>query len=127
VNVLMLNKSKLISFLATRNSKRAGEFYEKALGLKFVSDDQFALVFDANGTMLRIQKVEQFNPPEHTALGWNVTNISAEVTHLTKRGVKFARYEWMEQDEKGIWTTPSGAKVAWFKDPDGNVLSLTQF
>jgi catechol-2,3-dioxygenase len=86
----MLSKSKLISFLATRNSKTAREFYEKALGLKFVNDDQFALVLDANGTMLRIQKVEQFSPPEHTALGWNVTDIRAEVTRLTKRGVKFA-------------------------------------
>jgi len=123
----MLNESKIISFLATRNSENARVFYEKALGLKFLSEDGFALVFNANGTMLRIQKMEQFNPQEHTALGWMVTNIGAEVSQLTNRGVKFIRYEWMEQDENGIWTAPNGARVAWFKDPDGNVLSLTQF
>ena len=123
----MLNKSNLISFLATRNPNRAREFYERDLGLTLVSDDQFALVFEANGTMLRIQKVEQFKPQEHTVLGWEVTNIKAEVDQLTRRGVKFARYEGLEQDERAIWTTPSGAQVAWFKDPDGNVLSLTQF
>jgi predicted enzyme related to lactoylglutathione lyase len=123
----MLNKADIISFLATMNSKKSREFYEKTVGLKFVSDDQFALVFDANGTMLRIQKVEEFNPPGHTALGWQVSDIRAEVGQLTKRGIQFARYEWMEQDEEGIWTAPSGAKIAWFKDPDGNLLSLTQF
>jgi len=123
----MLNNSKLIGFLATRNPERTREFYERTLGLTFVSDDRFALVFEANGTMLRIQKVEQFTPPEHTVLGWNVTNISTMVAQLTKQGVEFARYEGIEQDERGIWTAPSGAKVAWFKDPDGNLLSLTQF
>jgi catechol 2,3-dioxygenase-like lactoylglutathione lyase family enzyme len=109
------------------NPERTREFYETTLGLTFVSDDQFALVFDANGTMLRIQKVKQFDPPGHTALGWNVDNINTEVVQLNKRGVEFARYEGLGQDENGIWTPPSGAKVAWFKDPDGNVLSLTQF
>jgi predicted enzyme related to lactoylglutathione lyase len=123
----MLNTSKLIAFLATKNAGKAREFYENVLGLKFVNDDEFALVFDAYGIMLRIQKVKQFSPPEHTMLGWSVTDISAEAARLGKRGVKFSRYEWMEQDDKGIWTTPGGSRVAWFKDPDGNVLSLTQF
>ncbi len=123
----MLNKSHLISFVATSNANAAAEFYEKNLGLTFVSGDQFALVFEVNGTMLRIQKVDKVNPHAYTALGWEVTDIKKEVSRLIKRGVKFARYEGMDQDEQGIWKAPSGAKIAWFTDPDGNVLSLTQF
>jgi predicted enzyme related to lactoylglutathione lyase len=123
----MLNKSHFISFIATSNSKTAREFYEKILGLTFVSDDQFALVFEANGTMLRIQKVDKVNPHGYTVLGWKVNDIKKEVRQLIKRGVKFARYEGMDQDEYGIWKAPSGAKIAWFTDSDGNVLSLTQF
>jgi catechol 2,3-dioxygenase-like lactoylglutathione lyase family enzyme len=124
---LMLNNSKPICFLATKNAEQSREFYEKILGLKFISDDQFALVFDVNGTMLRIQKVENFKPRDFTVLGWNVANIVAETARLSQRGVQFSRYEWMDQDECGIWISPNGARVAWFKDPDGNLLSLTQF
>lgn len=123
----MLNKSHLISFVATSNAKATREFYEKILGLTFVSSDQFALVFEANGTMLRIQKVDKVNPHGYTALGWEVTDIEKEVSQLIKRGIKFARYQGMDQDEHGIWKAPSGAKIAWFIDPDGNILSLTQF
>jgi predicted enzyme related to lactoylglutathione lyase len=123
----MLSKSHLISFVATSNAKTARDFYEKILGLTFVSDDQFALVFEANGTMLRIQKVDKVNPHGYTVLGWEVTDIKKEVRQLIKRGVKFARYEGINQDEYGIWKAPSGAKIAWFTDSDGNVLSLTQF
>lgn len=123
----MLKKSNLISFLATANPERTREFYEKTLALKLVSEDQFAIVFDVNGTMLRIQKVKDFTPPEHTALGWHVTNINEVVKQLAERGVTFARYEGLGQDDKGIWTSPSGAKIAWFKDPTGNILSLTEF
>jgi predicted enzyme related to lactoylglutathione lyase len=123
----MLNKSHLISFVATSDAKRAREFYEKNLGLTFVNGDQFALVFEANGTMLRIQKVDKVNPHGYTALGWEVADIKNEVSRLVKRGVKFARYDGMDQDEHGIWKAPSGAKIAWFADPDGNILSLTQF
>ena len=126
-NTFMLNKSDLISFAATSNAAKARQFYEETLGLTFVSGDQFALVFEANGTMLRIQKVDQVNPHSYTALGWKVTDIKKEVNALSKRGVKFARYEGMNQDENGIWTTPSKAKIAWFTDPDGNILSLTEF
>jgi hypothetical protein len=91
-----------------------------------VSEDQFALVFEVNGTMLRIQKVDQVNPHGYTALGWKVADIKKEVDVLSKRGVKFNRYEGMNQDENGIWTAPSKAKIAWFPDPDGNILSLTE-
>jgi catechol 2,3-dioxygenase-like lactoylglutathione lyase family enzyme len=123
----MLKKSKVISFVATQHPSRARKFYEEMLGLTLVEDGPFALVFDANGTMLRVQKVEAFDPATHTVLGWDVPDIVAEIKALSKRGIRFERFEGLPQDESGIWTTPQGAKVAWFKDPDGNTLSLTQF
>jgi catechol 2,3-dioxygenase-like lactoylglutathione lyase family enzyme len=123
----MLNKSHTISFVATSNAKKAREFYENTLGLTFVSGDQFALVFDVSGTMIRIQMVDKVNPHGYTVLGWQVNDIRKEVTELSKRGVKFTRYEGLDQDKRGIWNAPSGAKIAWFTDPDGNILSLTQF
>jgi catechol 2,3-dioxygenase-like lactoylglutathione lyase family enzyme len=119
--------SKIISFVATRNPASARKFYEKTLGLACISDDPFAIVFDANGTMLRVQKVQELLPAHHTILGWEVQDIRAEIEQLTKRGVRFERFDPLPQDELGVWATPSGAKVAWFKDPDGNTLSLTQF
>jgi predicted enzyme related to lactoylglutathione lyase len=123
----MLTNSDLISFAATSNASTARKFYEETIGLNFVSADQFALVFKANGTMLRIQIVDQVEPHRYTALGWNVADIEKEVQTLSQRGVRFARYEGLDQDEKGIWTAPSKAKIAWFTDPDGNILSLTEF
>ena len=123
----MLSKSNLISFAATSNATKSRQFYEETLGLTFVSGDQFALVFEANGTMLRIQKVDQVNPHGYTALGWRVADIKKEVQLLSQRGVRLTRYEGMNQDEHGIWTAPSKAKIAWFTDPDGNILSLTEF
>ena len=123
----MLSKSHTISFIATSDAQKAREFYETTLGLTFVSGDQFALVFDVSGTMLRIQKVDKVDPHGYTALGWEVPDINRAVSELRKRGVQFARYEGMNQDEQGIWNAPSGARIAWFNDPDGNILSLTQF
>lgn len=115
-----------ILFAATADARRARTFYENTLGLQFVSDDPFALVFAVGKLSLRIQKVER--PPQlrHTVLGWRVRNIQREVQRLTKAGVRFARYEGLDQDEHGVWQSPSGAKVAWFNDPDGNILSLTE-
>ena len=123
----MLNNSKAICFVATKNPAGARKFYEKTLGLSMISDDPFAIVFDANGTMLRVQKVEEFVPAQHTVLGWKVANIRSEIEELTSRGVRFERFEGMQQDDLGIWTSPAGGKIAWFKDVDGNTLSLTQF
>ena len=123
----MLNASSIISFVATKHPERARKFYENTLGLRFVSEDPFAIVFDAHGTMLRVQKVERLVPHQHTLLGWDVADIRAEVETLRKRGVRFDRFEGLQQDDLGVWTSPAGAKVAWFKDPDGNTLSLTQF
>jgi predicted enzyme related to lactoylglutathione lyase len=123
----MLSKSKIVTFIATRNPESAKDFYEQTLGLTLITDDAFAIVFDANGVMLRAQKVQEYTPANHTVLGWDVIDIQTEVKELIRRGVKCERYEWLEQDELGVWRAPSGAKIAWFKDPDGNVLSLTQF
>jgi len=123
----MLNNSHLIGFVATSNAESAREFYEKTLGLTYVSGDQFALVFEVNGVMLRIQQVDKVDPHRYTSLGWEVADIEKEVAQLTKQGLKFLRYEGMDQDAHAIWKAPSGARIAWFKDPDGNMLSLTQF
>jgi catechol 2,3-dioxygenase-like lactoylglutathione lyase family enzyme len=123
----MLGREKLIAFAATRDGTRARAFYEHTLGLSVIMDDAFALVLDANGTMLRVQKVEAFTPSSFTVLGWEVSDISAAVAELSRRGITFQKYPWMDQDESGIWRAPSGARVAWFRDPDGNTLSLTEF
>ena len=123
----MLNTSKVIGFVATKNPDVARKFYEETLGLSLVGDEPFALVFDVNGTMLRVTKVQELVPAKHTVLGWDVQDIRAKVDELTKRGVRFEQYTGLSQDEQGIWVSPSGAKVAWFKDGDGNTLSLTQF
>jgi catechol 2,3-dioxygenase-like lactoylglutathione lyase family enzyme len=123
----MIGDSKIVAFVATKNAAGAKTFYENVLGLRLVEDDSFALVFDANGTMLRVQKVQQLSPAPYTALGWDVADINAEAEELVKRGVVFNRYEWLPQDERGVWTAPGGARIAWFNDPDGNTLSLTQF
>jgi catechol 2,3-dioxygenase-like lactoylglutathione lyase family enzyme len=103
------------------------EFYERTLGLKLVADEPFALVFDLNGHMLRIARTNELNPAKHTVLGWHVGDVAAKVRELMARGVTFERFERLPQDTLGIWTSPSGAKIAWFKDPDGNNLSLTEF
>src|SRR5215212_421022 len=113
----MLN-SKIISFVATQNPASALKFYAETLGLTLISDDPFAMVFDANGTMLRVQKVSELVPAKHTILGWEVVDILAKVNELEQRGVRFERFDGMGQDEFGIWSSPSGAKIAWFKDPD---------
>jgi len=123
----MLGAYNVIAFVATKQPERAKLFYSKTLGLRLVADTPFALVFDAGGTMLRISKVGALTPAPYTVLGWKVPNIRVTVEHLTSGGVTFERYKGMPQDELGIWTTPDGDKVAWFKDPDGNTLSLTHF
>jgi catechol 2,3-dioxygenase-like lactoylglutathione lyase family enzyme len=113
--------------VATVHPDRAKRFYRDVLGLRLVSDDQHALVFEANGTMLRVAKVQELTPATHTVLGWRVTGIEAAVQELLGKGVTFQRYPWLAQDQVGIWTAVDGTKVAWFKDPDGNTLSLSEF
>jgi len=122
----MLSAGKLIGFVPTKDSARSREFYEGKLGFKFVSDDQFALVMHAGESTIRIAKASDFKPAQYTVMGWEVTNMEAMVKWLTDRGVAFEKYPFVQDQEHGIWTTPNGDKVAWFKDPDGNVLSLSQ-
>jgi catechol 2,3-dioxygenase-like lactoylglutathione lyase family enzyme len=122
----MLETAKLMAFSTTTDGVRARAFYEGVLGLSVISDDAFALALNANGTMLRVQKLEQLTPPPFTTLGWEVADIASTVVQLRARGVTFEVYPGMGQDERAVWQAPSGARVAWFKDPDGNTLSLTQ-
>ena len=121
----MLRPAQIVAFLATTSPDRAKRFYSEVLGLKLLCEDEFALAFDAQGTLLRIQKVEKFAPHPFTALGWSVSDIKKAVGRLAESGVTFERYSFLEQDALGIWQAPSGTNVAWFKDPDGNVLSLS--
>ena len=122
----MLSNAKIVAFVATADPGRSRAFYEGALGLTLVADEPFALVFNAGGTTLRISKVQSVLPAAHTVLGWGVDDVHRCVEGLSKRGVVFERYTGMPQDEHGVWKSTSGAGVAWFKDPDGNLLSVTQ-
>lgn len=122
----MLSGASPQVFLATSDPIRARQFFEGVLGFRLLSDDQFALVFDlGNGVSLRVVKGVQFTPQPFTVLGWQAPDVAATVAELTDRGVAFVRYEGMEQDERGIWSAPGGGQVAWFKDPDGNTLSIS--
>ena len=123
----MLTTSDVIAFSSTTDLATARNFDEGVLGLPVVDENAYACVFDANGTMLRVTAVAQVARPGYTVLGWSVTDITETITELEARGVAFTRYEDMEQDAQGIWTTPNGDRIAWFADPDGNVLSLTEF
>jgi catechol 2,3-dioxygenase-like lactoylglutathione lyase family enzyme len=122
----MLANNPLVAFIPTRDAARSRSFYEGTLGLRSINDDAFALVMDANGIMLRIVSVGDFTPFPFTILGWQVEDIHASVAEFTARGLHFTRYEFLNQAPDGVWTAPGGAKVAWFLDPDGNTLSLSQ-
>jgi catechol 2,3-dioxygenase-like lactoylglutathione lyase family enzyme len=122
-----LGEQDVIAFIATSDPDRAKKFYRDTLGLRLVSEElPFALVFDANGIMLRVTIVEKVKPAGYTVLGWQVPKIKPAAQALTKAGVVFERFPGMEQDDLGIWNSPGGAKVAWFKDPDGNTLSISE-
>ncbi len=122
----MLSESEVMGFIPTKDGTKARAFYEGKLGLRYISDDQFALVVESRGTFIRISKVDNFTPAPFTILGWRVQNIKNEVRDLIARGVSFERFPGLPQDDLGIWASPTGARVAWFKDPDGNVLSVSQ-
>ena len=122
----MLGSYDIAAFVPTKDSQKARDFYEGVLGLRFVKDDGFALVMDANGIMVRISKAPDFKPAPFTILGWKVSGIAKVVAGLQEKGVKFERFSFFQQDNLGIWTAPTGDKVAWFKDPDGNILSVSE-
>jgi catechol 2,3-dioxygenase-like lactoylglutathione lyase family enzyme len=122
-----LSDQPIIAFVATSDPDGAKKFYRDMLGLPLVSEElPFALVFDANGTMLRVTVVKNVVPAGYTVLGWQVPDIAAAAKSLSEAGIRFERYPGMAQDELGIWSSPGGARVAWFKDPDNNTLSISQ-
>ena len=123
---LRLGSAKLVAFVATCDLARAGAFYGDVLGLGELDSSPFARVFDAAGTVVRVTLVSGHVPVAQTVLGWPVPDIEAALDGLARRGVEAVRYDGMEQDERGIWTAPGSTRVAWFRDPDGNTLSLSQ-
>jgi catechol 2,3-dioxygenase-like lactoylglutathione lyase family enzyme len=123
----MLSSDKIIAFVPTRDPEKARAFYVDVLGLSFVKDDGFATVLTANGNMVRVVRTgAEFKPAQFTLLGWEVQGIAEKVKDLQGRGVTFERFGFFEQDALGIWTAPNGDKIAWFKDPDGNTLSISE-
>jgi catechol 2,3-dioxygenase-like lactoylglutathione lyase family enzyme len=122
----MLATQKIVGFIPTTNFEQAKSFYVGRLGLGYRSEDSFALELDANGIRVRIAKIPDFKPAAFTIFGWEVQDIHQVVTGLNNKGIVFERYDFLEQDAAGIWTAPGGDKVAWFKDPDGNILSLSE-
>lgn len=123
----MLNKFSVVGFLPTTDYARAREFFVDKLGLEFISQDQFALVLQTKDNMLRVTRLEKFTPAQNTILGWEVKDIASVVKELGGKGIVFEKYPFVKDDlGLGIWTAPTGDKVAWFKDPDGNVLSLSE-
>ena len=123
----MLGEASFVGFIPVHDAAVARSFYEGTLGLSVIDDTPFALVLDANGTMLRVTPVPEFVVQPFTIAGWQVPDVSATVRALSDKGVPFSHYEGMAQDDLGVWVAPSGDRIAWFKDPDGNTLSLTTF
>jgi catechol 2,3-dioxygenase-like lactoylglutathione lyase family enzyme len=123
----MLSDAAFIGFIPARDLAIARAFYAEKLGLRVVEETPFALVLDAGGTMLRVTQAPEAAVRPFTIAGWRVLDIDAAVRALAGRGVEFTRYDGMDQDDLGIWTTPGGDRVAWFTDPEGNTLSLTAF
>lgn len=121
-----LGAGKIVVFVATQDQPQAKAFYHGTLGLRLISEDPFALAFDVHGTILLVTTVAKAVVAPHTVLGWQVESIATTVKALLKAGVRIEHYEGMGQDELGVWHAPGGAKVAWFKDPDGNTLSVTE-
>jgi catechol 2,3-dioxygenase-like lactoylglutathione lyase family enzyme len=115
-----------VSFIATTKPKQAESFYRDVLGLTLVETSPYALVFTDGAHTLRIQIVSDLHPASHTVHGWQVADIASEISALSKNGAAFLRFDQLNQDAAGVWTTPDGNKIAWFKDPCGNVLSLTE-
>jgi catechol 2,3-dioxygenase-like lactoylglutathione lyase family enzyme len=123
----VLGSSPIIAFVSTADMTRARDFYGALLGLRLVDDGVYACAYDAGGTRLRVTAVDTVSPQPYTVLGWSVVDIATTVRALASGGVRFLRYPGMEQDDLGVWLSPSGARIAWFEDPDRNVLSLTEF
>ncbi len=122
----MIGAAKMVSLIGTTRADASKAFYRDTLGLKFMTDDTFAFVFDMGGAELRVSRVPAVIPAAYAVLGFEVKDIAAEIDALVAKGVKFERFGFFQQDERGIWAAPDGTKVAWFRDPDMNMLSLVQ-
>lgn len=124
----MLGSSNVVAFVPTLDYRVSKPFYEDTLGLKLVNEDPFALTFDANGTSLRVTKTPEFTPQPFTVLGWWVDDIVATADAMAAAGIEFQRYPGLDADERGLWGPPGArVKVGWFRDPEGNTLSITGF
>lgn len=123
-----LENAKPVVIVCTRDRAVSTPFYRDVLGLKLTSEDPFAAVFDIGGAPLRLSNVGDWKAHEHTVFGFAVSDLTATAKALSKKGVSFTIYPGFGQDELGVWTSPDKAvRVAWFNDPDGNVLSITEF
>jgi catechol 2,3-dioxygenase-like lactoylglutathione lyase family enzyme len=122
-----LRDAGLVAFVGVTDMARGRAFYEGTLGLELVEESPFACEFRTGSTSLRVTLVEEAAAAVYTVLGWAVADIAATIAELEAQGVELDRFDGMEQDELGAWTAPGGARVAWFTDPDGNRLSITQF
>jgi len=122
----MLKNSRIVGFVATSMPEISKQFYSELLGLVLVEETPFAIVLESKNAVIRVQKTDHVCPPPYTSLGWEVEDITATVYSLSDSGLEFEQFEGLEQDDLGVWNVPGGSKVAWFKDPDGNLLSLTQ-
>jgi predicted enzyme related to lactoylglutathione lyase len=122
----MLADKELKAFIPTLKPDKAKSFYKDILGLQLLSEDNYGFEFKANGTLLRVIIVEELKPQSFTVLGWNVSDIASTIKSLNIKGIVCEKYDFLDQDNLGIWISPAGSNVAWFKDPDGNELSLTQ-
>jgi catechol 2,3-dioxygenase-like lactoylglutathione lyase family enzyme len=123
----MLAQASVIAFVTVSSPQHALDFYRDTLGLRLTQETPYAMVFDCSGVMLRVAITQRVEPAPYTVLGWRVDDIAATITELLAKDIKFQQYGFLEQDDLGIWAAPSGDQVAWFADPDGNILSLTQF
>ncbi len=123
----VLSHANLISFVATRDPEASREFYERVLGLSLIAHEPSALLFDAHGAMLRVSKVKEMSPAPYTVLGWEVDSVQVYAELLAQRGVEPEWFEGLPQNDQGVCAFPDGSRVLWFRDPDGNLLSLSQF
>jgi catechol 2,3-dioxygenase-like lactoylglutathione lyase family enzyme len=120
----MLTNKKVKAFVITTNAQESKKFYSDNLGFKFLSEDPYGLEFELNNALLRISIVPEYTPQKHTVLGWNVPDLYKEIDFLKNKGIVFEEYDFLQQDESGVWTAPDGTRIAWFKDPCGNLLSI---
>jgi catechol 2,3-dioxygenase-like lactoylglutathione lyase family enzyme len=122
----MLGNQKIVAFVPIRDAARAHAFYRDTLGLRLLAEDNFALLFKVGGVHLRTTLIGKFQPQPFTVLGWSVADAAETACKLNSAGISCERFPPLDQDELGLWRAPGGAQIAWFKDPDGNILSISQ-